>query len=178
MDITNGTIAGLSLVRTIVTAGSGRGGLLASAGTTLSHQGDPETSERFSRLGATLAIADGRMTTSDFSMSSPDVDLRASGTLSILTMNTNFSGQVQLSEALTKQAGTDLVRYTQEQGRVTLPVSVTGPLGRLTVRVDIADAAKRAIRNRAEDEVRKALERNMPKGLRGLLRKKGGGGPP
>jgi uncharacterized protein involved in outer membrane biogenesis len=175
VDITDGTIAGLSLVRTIVTAGSGRGGLVSSAGTARSARGDAAGSERFSRLGATLSLAGGRMTTNDFSMASPDVDLRAAGTVTIATMTTDFGGRVQLSEDLSKQAGTDLYRYAQEGGRVTLPVTLSGPLGNLSVRVDLGDAAARAIRNRAAEEAKKAIERNISKGLRGLFKKKGGG---
>ena len=114
------------------------------------------------------------MTTNDASMTSPDVDLQASGTVSLATMTTAFSGRVQLSHALSKQAGTDLYRYTVQGGRVTLPVVVSGPFGNLAVRIDLADAATRAIRNRAEEEAKKALERNLPKGLRGLIKKGGG----
>lgn len=174
VEITDGTIAGLSLVRTVVTAGSGRGGLLASAGTAVNASGEASGSERFSHLGATLAIGGGRMTTSDFTMSSPDLDLVAAGTMSIATMHTDFGGRVQLSEALSKQAGTDLYRYTQDGGRVTLPVALTGPLGNVSVRIDVADAATRALRNRAAEEAKKAIERNVSKGLRGLFRKGGG----
>ena len=174
VDITDGTIAGLSLVRTIVTAGSGRGGLATSAGTAMAARGDTAGSERFSRLGATLAFAGGRMTTGDATLTSPDVDLQAAGAVSLATMTTAFSGRVQLSQTLSQQAGTDLYRYTAEGGRVTLPVALSGPIGNLAVRIDLADAAARAIRNRAEDEAKKALERNLPKGLRGIIKKGGG----
>ena len=76
-------------------------------------------------------------------------------------------GRVQLSDELTSQAGTDLVRYTRENGRVTLPVTVTGSTGALAVRIDVGDMLKRAIRNRAEDEAKKAIM----KGLGGLFKK-------
>lgn len=174
IDITDGTIAGLSLVRTVVTAGSGRGGLLTSAGTALTARNETGGGERFSRLGASLAIAGGRMHTTDFAMSSTDLDLQAAGGLSLASMTADFGGRVQLSEELSKQAGTDLYRATQENGRVTLPVGVSGPMGNLSVRVDVADAATRAIRNRAAEEAKKAIERNVPKGLRGLFKKGGG----
>jgi uncharacterized protein involved in outer membrane biogenesis len=175
VDITDGTIAGLSLLRTIVVAGSGRDGVASSAGTAVSGPGKAAGAERFARLGATLSIAGGRMMTNDFAMTSPDVDLLAAGTIALDSMSTAFNGRVQLSEALSKQAGTDLYRYAQENGRVTLPVSVTGPMGDLSVRVNLVDAAARALRNRAEEEAKKALERNLPKGLRGLFGRKGGG---
>lgn len=175
VDITDGTIAGLSLVRTVVTAGSGRGGVLASARTALTAPDGSGGGERFSRLGATLAVADGRMNTSDFAMSSTDLDLHAAGSLGLASMTADFAGRVQLSEELSKQAGTDLYRVAQENGRVTLPIAVSGPMGNLSVRVDLTDAAARAIRNRAADEAQKALERHLPKGLGGLFKKKGGG---
>ena len=147
---------------------------MTSAGTALSARDETGGAERFSRLGATLAIAGGRMHTTDVAMSSTDLDLHAAGALSLASMTADFGGRVQLSEALSKQAGTDLYRATQEDGRVTLPVAVSGPMGHLTVRVDVADAATRAIRNRAAEEAKKAIERNVPKGLRGLFKKGGG----
>ena len=119
-------------------------------------------------------MSDGRMTTNDLAMTSPDVDLTASGSVHVQTMRTEFAGRVQLSEALSKEAGKDLYQLAQDGGRVTLPVTLTGPIENLSVRLDIGDAAARAIRNRAADEAKKALERNLPKALRGLIRKGGG----
>ena len=65
---------------------------------------------------------------------------------------------MQLSDALTKQAGRDLVRYTQEQGRVTLPATVTGSAqvaGRAAW--TSADLFRRALQNKANEELKKAL---------------------
>jgi uncharacterized protein involved in outer membrane biogenesis len=170
IDITDGTIAGLQLVRTIVTATSGRGGLLASAGAAIATPNAPG-GERFSRLGATLQLAGGVIETSDVSMASSDVDLTAAGSLQLSGMAADLAGRAQLSEALSQQAGTDLVRYTQEGGRVTVPVTVTGPLTGLAVRVDVGDVAKRAIRNKAAEEAQKLIDRKLP-GLGGLFRRK------
>jgi hypothetical protein len=78
---------------------------------------------------------------------------------------------VRLSEALSQKGGTDLYRYTQEGGRVTLPATVSGPLSNLSVRIDVARAAGRALRNRANEEIQKAIERNLPGGLGGLFKK-------
>jgi uncharacterized protein involved in outer membrane biogenesis len=172
VDLTDGTIAGLQLVRTLVTASSGRGGILASAGQAVTASRTATGGERFSRLGATLRVDDGGLSTDDLAMASTDVDLTASGTLRLADMGADFGGRAQLSEALSREAGTDLYRYAQEGGRVTLPVTVSGPIQRLAVRVDLADAAKRAIRNRATEEINKALERNLPKGLGGLFSRK------
>ena len=161
IDITDGTIAGLQLVRTIVTAASGRGGVLNSAGAAVTTQRAPGA-ERFSRLGATLRLANRVIETDDVSMASTDVDLKAAGSLRLAGMTADLAGRAQLSEPLSRQAGTDLYRYTQEGGRVTLPVTVTGPIARLSVRVDVGDAALRAMRNRAIEEARKAIERKIP----------------
>jgi uncharacterized protein involved in outer membrane biogenesis len=170
IDITDGTIAGLQLVRTIVTATSGRGGVLASAGAAVANR-ETTGGERFSRFGATLQLAGGVIETNDVSMASSDVDLSAAGSLRLSGMAADLEGQAQLSEALSRQAGTDLVRYTQEGGRVTVPVTVTGPIDRLAVRVDVGDLAKRAIRNKAAEEAQKVIDRNLP-GLGGLFRRK------
>jgi len=72
-----------------------------------------------------------------------------------------------LSDDLSKQAGQDLVRYTQQGGRVTLPVTITGSAHAPHVMIDVAAVAKRAVTNRAQDEAQKALK----KGLGGLFKK-------
>ena len=79
----------------------------------------------------------------------------------------DLPGKVQLSYDLSKQAGRDLVRYTQDQGRVTLPATITGSAAAPQVRVDVANVAQRAITNRATEEAQKALK----KGLGGLFKK-------
>jgi len=73
----------------------------------------------------------------------------------------NLSGKVQLSDRLTKQAGRDLVRYTQENGRVTLPVIVTGSASSPHVSIDMAGAAQRALLNKAAEAAGRAIERNL-----------------
>ena len=172
LDVANGTMAGLSLVRTVVTSLSGRGGITTSAASgvqaTTSGAGG---NERFSQLGATLALGGGVMRTNDFAMTSPDADLTGAATLSLAKMAADMKGRVRLSEKLSKEAGTDLYRYTQENGRVTLPASVSGPLDNLSVRVDIGAAATRAIQNKATEEIDRAIKRNLPGGLGGLFPK-------
>jgi AsmA protein len=172
VDIADGSIAGLALVRTIVLATSGRGGYGTSAQTAVLSQGTSGEAERFSRLGATLALADGVIRTNDLAMQSTDVDLTGAGTLALTTMAADVAGQVRLSDELSKKGGTDLYRYAQQDGRVTLPVTVSGPLGGLSVRIDLAQAASRALQNRAKEELDKAIERNLPRGIRGLFPKK------
>ena len=172
IDVTDGTIAGLSLVRTAVTTLSGRGGMATSAAAGMQTRGGGGGNERFSRLGATLALGGGVMRTDDLAMTSPDVDLTGAATLNVAALTVDMRGHLRLSEALSKEAGTDLYRYTQEGGRVTLPATVTGPLGTLSARVDLGAAASRAIRNRATEEINRAIKRNLPGGIEGLFKKK------
>jgi uncharacterized protein involved in outer membrane biogenesis len=161
VDIRDGVIKSLGLVRTIIVATSMRSDSRPqSAG--------GSSDEPFSRLGATLAIANGIASTNDLMMESENLRLAAGGTLRLDGSAVALKGRVQLSEALTKQAGRDLVRYTQEEGRVTLPATITGSAGNLKVHIDMADVMKRAIRNRATEEVQSAIK----KGLGGLFRKR------
>src|SRR4051794_35495603 len=92
IDITDGTIAGLQLVRTIVTAASGRGGVLNSAGAAITPP-SPWGAEGFSRLGATLRLANGVIETDDVAMTSTDVDLRAAGSLRLAGMTADLAGR-------------------------------------------------------------------------------------
>jgi uncharacterized protein involved in outer membrane biogenesis len=170
--ITDGAIAGLSLVRTLVVATSGRGGYGASAQRALESRTAEKGDERFDELQAALSMADGIVRISDFVMRSPDLDMTADGTLALATSTADLAGRVTLSEALSKQGGTDLYRYAQENGRVTLPTTVRGPLGALRVGVDVREAAARAIRNRVAEEAQKAIERNLPGSLKGLFPKR------
>jgi AsmA protein len=159
VDVRNGTIKGLGLVKTIVLAGSGRADAKA-------HLANETTTDSFTQLVATLTIANGTATTQDLRFESKDVLLSGSGSFRLDGSAVNLVSRVQLSDELSKQAGQDLVRYTQEQGRVTLPATVTGSVGNFHVRLDMADVAKRAITNRATEEAKKAID----KGLGGLLR--------
>ena len=152
LDIVNGLVHNLGLVRSIVVATSGR----ADAGGGGGHRDEP-----FSRLGTTLTIGGGSASTTDLRFESPDLLLGAAGTLRLDGSSLNLAGRAQLSEDLSRQAGRDLVRYTQEGGRVTLPVTVTGSAAAPHVGIDVADAAKRAVVNRANEEGQKALKKGL-----------------
>jgi hypothetical protein len=104
--------------------------------------------------------------TDDLRFESKDLLLAAAGTVRPDGSAINLRGQVQLSDELSRQAGRDLVRYTQEEGRVTLPATITGSAAAPQVRIDMAGVAKRALTNRAKEEAMKAL-----KGVRGLFKK-------
>jgi hypothetical protein len=44
------------------------------------------------------------------------------------------------------------VRFTQDKGRVTLPVTVSGSLEAPNVRVDVGDMAKRTLQNAVNEQ--------------------------
>ena len=153
-DITNGTVKGLGLVRTVVVATSGRSDAPSPSASASSD-------EPFARLGATLTVADGFASPQDLHFESNDLLVAAAGALRLDGSAINLAGQLQLSDKLSGQAGRDLVRYTQEQGRVTLPVAITGSTDNLDVRIDVASVARRAITNRANDEVQKGIKKGL-----------------
>jgi hypothetical protein len=124
--------------------------------------------EPFSKLGATLAIANGAVSTDDLRFESKDLNLAAVGAVQLRAASVNLKGRVQLSEALSQQAGRDLVRYTQEQGRVTLPATITGPSDALRVNIDVGDVAMRALKNAANEKAQELLK---GKGLSGLFKR-------
>ena len=152
VTIADGVVKRLGLVKTIVVATSGRADAQLPSGTS-------STDEPFTTLGGTLVIGAGAARTTDLRFESPDVLMRSAGSVRLDGSAIDLRGDVQLSDALTKQAGRDLVRYTQEEGRVTLPVTITGSAAAPSVHVDVAAVAGRAIKNRVQEELKKGLDR-------------------
>jgi len=169
VQINDGIVRNLGLVRAIVVATSMRGkaATVAGAGAAATSEAASSRDEHFTTLSATLGIAGRRATTDNLRLEGTNVLLDAAGSIALNGSAVNLAGRVQLSDELTAQAGTDLVRYTRENDRVTLPVTVTGPAEALSVQIDVGDLMKRAIRNRAEEEAKKAII----KGLGGLIKK-------
>jgi hypothetical protein len=154
--VTNGTLPRLDLVRAVVLAfGKPNGGPPAGAGSA------------FTSLGGPLRLANQTVTSDQLSFQSRDLDMQMTGSLHLDTGAVNAKGDAMLSRELTAQAGTDLRRYAQQDGRVVVPLTVSGTLSSPTVFVDIAAAAKRAAGNE--------IKRRVNDVLGGLFKKKGGG---
>jgi hypothetical protein len=153
--ISDGTVKGLQLVRPIVLA-FGKPDAAQPA----------EGGERFSRLSATCNLAGGVVTLGALSFESRDVELDGAGTLTVASRGLEIRANARLSKELTTQAGRDLVRYTAEDGRVTVPVTITGPVEAPQVGVNLAGVAQRAVTNelkrRAEDAIRDLFKRRKP----------------
>ena len=146
--ITDGKVPGLEIVRSVVLAfGRPSGERPAGSG------------EAFTRLAASLAVGGQVLSTSDLTLASRDLDLTGEGTMSLASQAVSLRTDVMLSRELSAQAGRDLYRLAREGDRIVLPARITGTVGSPTVFVDVQAALNRAIRNRAEDEVRSFLDR-------------------
>lgn len=165
IDIVDGVVKNLGLVSAVVAATSMRAGAMNSLG-------GASKDEPFSRLGATLAIGGGSVTTSDLRFEGKNVSLAAQGAVHLLASTVDLKGNIQLSDALSQQAGRDLVRYTQDQGRVTLPATVDGPIQSPHVGIDMGSLAKRAFMNAAAEELKKKSGNDaVSKGLLGIFKR-------
>ncbi|MGE0450785.1 MAG: AsmA-like C-terminal region-containing protein [Vicinamibacterales bacterium] len=153
LDVTNGVVKNLGLVRTLVIATSGR------ADNTAAELGSKD--EAFTRLGTTLQIARGSAATQDLRFESTNLLLSAAGVIALDGSRLDLAGDMQLSDALSQRAGRDLARYTAKDGRVTIPVTITGTADAPQVHLDLADMAKRALTNRANEEAQKAIKERL-----------------
>ena len=140
--IVNGSIKRLNLIRTVVLF-FGRPEPDASPG-----------ADAFDRLEAKFSLAQRVIDAQEFSMRSPDADIDGQGSLSLDTKALDGTAELRLSEALSKQAGTDLVRFTREGNRVLLPARISGTLAGPRIMIDAAAAARRGLRNEAERRLR------------------------
>ena len=85
------------------------------------------------------------------------------GTLNLASKALAGRVDISLSEALSAQAGRDLVRYTREGNRVVLPASIGGTLDRPQITIDAAAAVQRGLRN----EIQRRLGDLLPIGSGG-----------
>lgn len=136
--MTDGEIRRLDLVRTVVLF-FGRPASDA-----------PPASERYDRVDLRFSLANQIARADTFALRSPDFDLTGSGTLSMATKGLDGRFNMVLSQKLTEQAGTDLVRYTREGDRVVLPAVLGGYLERPRVTIDAKAAVTRGLRNETE----------------------------
>ena len=153
VNITNGVIPGLDMVRTIVLAfGKPTGAPAEGSGSA------------FSRLGGDFNLQNGLVRTDNLSFQSRDFDMNGRATLTVPGGAVTATVDVILSQELTAQAGTDLRRYAQEDGRVIVPARISGTIGDPQVTPDIAAAMARALQNE--------LKRKTKSFIEGLFKKK------
>jgi hypothetical protein len=117
-----------------------------------------ESTDRFDRLDARFSLANRIVNADAFSLHSQDADTAGAGTLNLDTDALDGRADLTLSEALSKQAGTDLIRYTREGNRVVLPAAVGGTLSTPRLTIDVGAAAKRGLRNEVERQIKGLLD--------------------
>ena len=146
-SIADGTIKRLNLIRTVVLF-FGRPEPDAAPG-----------AGAFDQIQAKFSLAEGVVSAQEFTMRSPDADIDGQGSLSLASKSLDGGAELRLSEALSKQAGTDLVRFTREGNRVLLPARISGTLAAPRITIDAAAAARRGLRNEAERRLRDLFKR-------------------
>lgn len=161
-EVLDGIVRNLGMIRAVTAATA-----LNAEGIQAPRASAANADEPFTRIGATVRIASGTATTENLQFDAADLALQAAGTARLDGSALDFRGRVQLSDALSGQMNQTVVRLTQEQGRITLPATITGTLRAPSVRVDAGDAAKRALRNTVKDAAPTLIDR----GIRGLMRK-------
>jgi len=145
VSITNGALRRLGLVRTVVLF-FGRPAPGAGAST-----------DNFDRIDATFALVRQVIAASALSLHSTDIDLVGQGTLTIPGKALDGHADLSLSEALSAQAGTDLIRFTRDGNRVLLPATIGGTLDAPRVSIDAGAAVRRGLRNEVERRLKDIL---------------------
>ena len=84
--------------------------------------------------------------------------MAGTGTLNLSTDALDGRVNVTLSEALSAQGGTDLIRYTREGNRVVLPAAIGGTLEMPRLTIDVGAAAKRGLKNEAGRRLKGLLD--------------------
>jgi hypothetical protein len=144
VSITNGEVKRLGLVRTVI--------LFFGRAPTAT----PST-DHFDRIDVSFALVRRVLAASAFSLHSPDVDLVGQGTLAIPAKSLDGHMDLSLSEALSAQAGTDLLRFTRDGNRVLIPATLGGTLDSPRVSIDAGAAARRGLRNEVERRLKDVL---------------------
>jgi uncharacterized protein involved in outer membrane biogenesis len=145
--VVNGSIRHLDLVRTVILF---FGRPAPDAGI---------SSDRFDRLDASFSLANRLVAAQAFSLHSTDADIVGNGTLALESKALAGRVDLSLSEALTRQAGTDLARYTREGNRIILPANIGGTLDKPRITIDAAAAVKRGLRNEIQRRLGGLLDR-------------------
>ena len=116
-----------------------------------------EASDRFERMDASFSLGNQVLRAEPMSMRSRDADIVGGVTLDISTQALDGMLDLSLSEELSKQAGTDLARFTREGNRVVLPARIGGTMAAPRITIDAAAAAKRGLRNELQRRLKGIL---------------------
>ena len=112
-------------------------------------------SEKFSRLDTSLRLADGRLSTPDLTMTGRDASVAASGSLG-LDRTLAYEGRITLSPSVVKSLGSVGRYVADEEGKLTLPFRVSGPVTSPAVAIDqsvVPELGRRALARQAGEHV-------------------------
>jgi len=137
-SIVDGTIKRLNLVRTVVLFFGRPAPDTAAA------------SDQFDRIDVSFSLANKIFRADMFSLRSRDADLNGSATLALETGMIDGTIDMILSEELSAQAGTDLARFTRDEGRIVLPAKLGGTLEQPRITINATAAIKRGLQNEIE----------------------------
>jgi hypothetical protein len=154
VTIAQGVVKNLALVKSAVAATS-----LDPQAVIASSQGTHD--EPFSELGASLAVAAGTASTQDLHFVSKDLRLDAGGALKLDGSAVNLQGAIRLSPELSAQANATIVRFTQDNGQITLPATVRGVAGKYSIEIDANSVATRALANEARSQASQAARKGL-----------------
>jgi hypothetical protein len=141
-SIVKGSIKRLDLVRTVVLF-FGRPA-----------PGTATATDEFERVDASFSLA-GRVVRADaFSMNSRDADVAGSGTLTLESGALDGALDMTLSEELSAQAGTDLLRFTREGDRIVLPARLGGTLEHPSLTINSLAAIRRGLQNEIQRQLK------------------------
>jgi uncharacterized protein involved in outer membrane biogenesis len=152
INVVDGTLPYINIVRPVVLAfGKPSGAAPSGSGSS------------FSTLSGAFTLRDSRLASQNLTLEARDFTAHGAGSLNIGSGAVDSRLDLVLSQELTSQAGSDLRRYAEQNGRVIVPATVGGTITHPTVFVDTAAAATRA----AENE----LKRKASSLLKGIIKR-------
>jgi uncharacterized protein involved in outer membrane biogenesis len=148
VTIANGVIPGLEMVRAVVLAFGKPSGVPPGG-----------SGSAFTSLDGNFTLADRTLRSSNLAFHSRDFDMTGNPVVRLATGAVDMHANVMLSRELTAQAGTDLRRFAQEDGRVVVPAVITGTVAAPSVTIDTAAALKRALQNELQRRIKGLFDR-------------------
>ncbi|HWN81892.1 MAG TPA: AsmA-like C-terminal region-containing protein, partial [Candidatus Udaeobacter sp.] len=117
----------------------------------------------FSALSGAFRVAGGQLTTDNLLLTTSDFSLAAKGRVAI-DKRLGFQGRIVFSDAISRtlrEEGSRAVYLGEDNGRVAIPVAVSGTLDRPAFEVDFGAAAGYAVSKTITDRIAEALERRQ-----------------
>jgi len=119
----------------------------------------PGSGSAFRELAGDFSLADQTLRSQDITFASRDFDMTGSAVVRLPSGGVDMQADVVLSRELTAQAGTDLRRYAQENGRVIVPATISGTMAEPRVSINLGAAINRALQNEVKRKLKGWLDR-------------------